>query len=96
MRNAAIEPWAWPDRIEFEDNDISAEVQARCYEAFFSVFWEEDWVAGVFFWKWSRRNYKPEAYAARQSRRRRDVSPIDFSPKAPALAVVQEWFSESD
>ena len=97
MRNAAIEPWAWPNRMEFEDNDVSAEVQARCYEAFFNVFWEEDWVAGVFFWKWSRRNYKPEAYATRQNRRRRrDISPIDFSPKALALAVVQEWFSESD
>lgn len=96
MRNAAIEPWAWPNGMEFEAEDISAEVQARCYEAFFKVFWKEDWVAGVFFWKWSRRNYNPEAYAARQSPRRRDLSPIDFSPKEKALKVIEQWFSECD
>lgn len=96
MRNAAIEPWAWPDRMEYKEEDVSAAVQGRCYEAFFKVFWEEDWVAGVFFWKWSRRNYKPEAFAARQRRRQRDTSPIDFSPKEPALEVVEDWFSRGD
>jgi hypothetical protein len=97
MRNAAIEPWVWPNGLEFTEQDVSEEVQARCYEAFFNVFWEEDWVTGVFFWKWSRRNYKPEAYAERlQRRRRRDLSPIDFSPKEKALEVVQNWFSASD
>lgn len=97
MRNAAIEPWAWPNGMEFSDADVSDEVQALCYEAFFNMFWKEDWVAGVFFWKWSRRNYKPEAYTQRmEQRRRRDTSPIDFSPKDKALEVVQNWFSESD
>lgn len=95
MRNAAIEPWEWPNRMDYNEADISAEVQARCYEAFFDVFWQEDWVAGVFFWKWSRQKYKPEAYNSQQ-RRRRDLSPIDFSPKEPALAVVEQYFSKKD
>lgn len=91
MRNAAIEPWAWPDNMDFDHRDISPEVQARCYEAFFQTFWEEDWVAGVFFWKWSRRNYN-----AATKRRRRDHSAIDFSPKAEALGIVSHWFAQEE
>ena len=95
MKNAAIEPWEWPNRMDFSQDDISPETQALCYEAFFQTFWEERWLAGVFFWKWSRRNYNPDQYERRLARRkRRDISPIDFSPKSEGLEVIKEWFGE--
>lgn len=100
MKDAAIEPWVWPNDIEFTDTDVSPETQALCYEAFFQTFWKEDWLAGVFLWKWSRRNYKPEAYyqgldrPGRNGQKRKDLSPIDFSPKEEGLKVIGEWFGK--
>ncbi len=97
MADAAIEPWVWPDRLDYETHDISRQTQAKCYEAFFQTFWKEKWVGGVFFWKWSRRQYYPERYAQRRRRREhKDTSPIDFSPKEEGLKVIQEWFSNTD
>jgi len=93
MRDAAIEPWLWPDRMEYETQDVSPETQALCYEAFFKTFWEEKWVAGAFIWIWSRRNYDPGRYEQRRrNRRRRDDFPIDFSPKEPGLKVIQSYY----
>src|SRR5690606_37240319 len=48
--DAAIEPWVWPS--ERKEVELSEDVQARCYEAFFETAWKKEWLAGVFFWKW--------------------------------------------
>ena len=48
--DAAIEPWVWPN--ERKDVQVSEEVQALCYQAFFETAWKKEWLAGVFFWKW--------------------------------------------
>ena len=48
--DAAIEPWVWPN--ERKETELSEEIQAICYEAFFETAWKESWMAGVFFWKW--------------------------------------------
>lgn len=48
--DAAEEPWVWPN--ERKDVELSEEMQAMCYEAFFETAWKESWMAGVFFWKW--------------------------------------------
>ncbi|MEO8219116.1 MAG: glycoside hydrolase TIM-barrel-like domain-containing protein, partial [Acidobacteriota bacterium] len=47
--DAAIEPWQWPKRLDLSSDP---ETQARCYEAFFRVFWKRPWFAGAYFWKW--------------------------------------------
>lgn len=48
--DAAIEPWVWPN--ERKKVELSEEVQALCYQAFFETVWEKPWMSGVFFWKW--------------------------------------------
>lgn len=48
--DAAKEPWVWPN--ERREAELSEEMQALCYEAFFETAWKESWMAGVFFWKW--------------------------------------------
>ncbi|MEP0712007.1 MAG: hypothetical protein ABJC55_08795, partial [Algoriphagus sp.] len=48
--DAAKEPWVWPS--ERKETELSEEMQALCYEAFFETAWKESWMAGVFFWKW--------------------------------------------
>ncbi|MDR7131377.1 hypothetical protein J2X69_003741 [Algoriphagus sp. 4150] len=48
--DAAIEPWVWPN--ERKETELSEEMQALCYEAFFETAWQKSWMAGVFFWKW--------------------------------------------
>ncbi|MCE7053248.1 hypothetical protein LZF95_01080 [Algoriphagus sp. AGSA1] len=48
--DAAKEPWIWPN--ERKETELSEEMQALCYEAFFQTAWKKNWMAGVFFWKW--------------------------------------------
>ncbi len=48
--DAAVEPWVWPDQRK--EIELSEEVQAKCYQAFFETAWLKPWMAGVFFWKW--------------------------------------------
>lgn len=48
--DAAVEPWVWPN--ERKNSELSEEVQALCYQAFFETAWKKDWLAGVYFWKW--------------------------------------------
>jgi hypothetical protein len=35
------------------EGNADVEIQARCYEAFFETVWQEDWFAGVYWWKWN-------------------------------------------
>ncbi|WP_194774782.1 glycoside hydrolase family 113 [Pararhodonellum marinum] len=48
--DAAQEPWIWPN--ERKTAEISEEIQALCYRAFFESVWPKPWLAGVYFWKW--------------------------------------------
>jgi hypothetical protein len=74
--DAAIEPWVWPN--ERKEIQLSEEVQALCYRAFFETAWQKPWMAGVFFWKWY-----PNAHG-------RDP---DFTPQGKAAeAVMAEYF----
>ncbi|MEO0377098.1 MAG: hypothetical protein AAF329_21280, partial [Cyanobacteria bacterium P01_A01_bin.17] len=54
--DAAIEPWRWPDSSELNPKDSATKAglltQANCYEAFFQTFWEQEWFAGAYWWKW--------------------------------------------
>jgi hypothetical protein len=75
--DAAREPWIWPS--ERKEVELSENIQALCYEAFFETAWEKSWMAGVFFWKW----YPDGRY--------RDP---DFTPQGKkAEQVMQKYFS---
>jgi hypothetical protein len=56
--DAAVQPWVWPN--ERKETELSQEVQALCYEAFFQTAWKKDWLAGVFFWKWYPQRHDRE------------------------------------
>ncbi len=49
--DAAIKPWEWMRSTE-TPNTTELQTQANCYEAFLQVFWEKEWFAGAYFWKW--------------------------------------------
>lgn len=75
--DAAEEPWVWPS--DRKDVELSEDIQALCYEAFFETAWKKSWMAGVFFWKWY-----PDA-------RFRDP---DFTPQGKkALEIMTKYFN---
>ena len=89
-KDAAIRPWEWEQRGDIPKDLISHKTQAYCYEAFFQTFWKEDWMAGVFLWKWTPENYgQPFDYR----KRKRPPSPISFTPKPEGLKVIREWYA---
>ena len=69
--DAAVSPWVWPN--ERKGAEISEEVQAKCYHAFFENVWKKDWLAGVYFWKWYPQVRESE---------------IDFTPQGKEAAAV--------
>jgi len=77
--DAAIEPWVWPN--ERKEIQLSEEIQALCYEAFFETAWQRSWMAGVFFWKWYPNRHDREP---------------DFTPQGKeAELVMTKYFSKS-
>jgi hypothetical protein len=76
--DAAIEPWRWPGKEE----EISMQTQADCYRAFFHKVWSQDWIAGVYFWKWYPHPPK-------------HLTAGDFTPQGkPAEEVLKDWFGK--
>lgn len=69
--DAAVSPWIWPH--ERKGVEVSEQVQAMCYQAFFDNVWKRDWLAGVYFWKWY-----PQVRG----------SEIDFTPQGKEAAEV--------
>jgi hypothetical protein len=49
-RDAAVEPWLWPDGMS--DVAYSEEEQARALEASLDAFLPEEWFAGFFVWRY--------------------------------------------
>ena len=48
VESGAIEPWEWTTLTTLVFDRLSVTTQANAYEAFFNVFWEEDWFEGVY------------------------------------------------
>lgn len=83
--DTAIRPWEWPGRWVPQADAADLQTQATCYEAFFQTFWEREWCAGVYFWKWFP-GLKTRALAAKR----------DFTPQnKPAEQVMAKWFGRS-
>jgi hypothetical protein len=59
------------------------QAQVNAYQAFFEVFWEQDWFAGVFFWQWYLHH--EQAGGLKNS---------DFTPQnKPASDLMKFWFA---
>jgi len=83
--DTAIEPWEWPHRSAREASEMDLRTQANCYEAFFEIFWKEEWCAGAYFWKWFPKLSHRDTYRGR-----------DFTPQLkPAETVLAKWYSGS-
>ncbi|MFQ5651942.1 MAG: glycoside hydrolase TIM-barrel-like domain-containing protein [bacterium] len=80
--DAAIKPWEWPRRSSQAANKSDLQTQANCYEAFFRTFWNKEWCAGAYFWKWFPKLSHARSYRGR-----------DFTPQhKPAEVVMAKWY----
>jgi hypothetical protein len=78
--DAAVRPWEWPH--ERMSGRVDTAAQANAYQAFFEVFWDRDWVAGAYFWKWY-----PALPGTAVGR------PYDFTPQGkPAEEILARWY----
>jgi len=75
---AAATPWIAGSHIP------NCELQARCYEAVFLVFSDEDWFRGAFWWNWF-----PWSDAG-------GCCDLDFTPQnKPAESVLSDYYALS-
>lgn len=75
-------PWEWLDHRRMEDYPVDMPLQAAAYEAFFRTFWQEEWFAGSYVWKWHPAAEIPQG-----------VSNPEFSPQGkPAARVMRRWY----
>ena len=101
---AATEPWVWPQDLS-EGVEISDATQSRCYEALFESLWHEEWISGIFIWKWFHSTHGHqdfEAYFAERHERRkqwaikqgRKLRPqVYFTPQhTEAIDVLTDWY----
>lgn len=80
--DAAIEPWAWPDRMTIVTS-VDEATQRVCYEALFETFWTRRWLRGMFIWKWYP-SLQPDGSVRRH---------LDFTPQhKPAEQVLTDWY----
>ena len=77
---AGKEPW----RYDRSMNQVNLEAQVNTTKALFETFWEEDWFAGGFVWKWFIRHD--------------DVGGEDnsqFTPQnKPAEAIIRQYYKK--
>ncbi len=82
--DTAIRPWEWPNRSSTPATAAELQTQANCYEAFFKTFWNQEWCAGAYFWKWFPK----------LSERKSGNPGRDFTPQnKPAERVMARWFA---
>lgn len=93
-KDAAIEPWLWPQNIDREQRKAiySEKTQAMCYEAMFQTVWNEPWLAGIYLWKWYP-HFSQIRNRGGQSEDRKNYFDIDFTPQnKEAEKVMQKWY----
>ncbi len=74
----------WKDpHAEVNGRSFNAEGQRRCYEAVMKGLQDQDWCAGILWWKWP-------SYLAYGLRNKTGFAPYHH----PAEKVVKKWFSQ--
>ena len=72
----------WELERGIESRNINQQAQANCYEALFSTFHHEDWLAGSFLWKWFPNMRGHEGYPER-----------DYTPQGKTgEETVRKWY----
>ncbi|MGI9543542.1 MAG: glycoside hydrolase family 113, partial [Cyclobacteriaceae bacterium] len=75
-------PWLNPHE-EILDRAFNEEHQARCYKIVFDAIQDQDWIKGIYWWKW------PTTLQNISAEDRRFV-PYDKT----AERVIDEWFEK--
>jgi hypothetical protein len=79
-RETYREPWVWPE--DMGDVPPDDAMQALLFDVTFAAYWDEEWFAGLFVWKFL-------ADPADDSQE----PPFGFSPRLkPAQSVIESWF----
>ena len=74
------EPW----KSDRSMNSINMEAQTNTTKALFDTFWQEDWFAGGFIWKWFRNHEKSGGKNNTQ-----------FTPQnKPVEAIIESYFKQ--
>lgn len=81
----AMSPSAWEGA-----GGYSPWEQANYLEAVLSLFWDEPWWAGIYWWKWDEQNHRP----AFSSDPAGDKGFTVYGK--PAAEVMKKWFGRSD
>ncbi len=73
-------PWINPHK-DADEQDYSEDAQKRCYSIMQQAMADEDWIKGVYFWKWPSYMQYSDEYNK------------DFTPCGKeAEAVIKNWF----
>ena len=72
----------WELEKKVRSLNINEQAQANAFEAFYQVFWNEEFWAGGFIWKWFPEGKGGEGYIER-----------DYTPQnKSSLEIVRKWF----
>ncbi len=84
VSGTAITPWEWPRVLFGLFQKVSTQTQAECFAAFFEVFWEKEWFAGAYVWKWSANHENAGG-----------KNDLDFTPQnKPAENILAKGFGQ--
>lgn len=76
----------WELEKNVKSRPINEKAQAMALDALYSCFWEEEFWAGGFMWKWFPNNRGHEGYFER-----------DYTPQGKlSEKTIQKWFAEKD
>ncbi len=73
----------WEIEAAPENKDVNLLAQQNAYEALFNVFWNKDWFAGGFLWKWYSNDSKIGG-----------IKNSDYTPQnKPSEKIIKKWYS---
>ncbi len=72
----------WLNEKKLAELPLNERAQANAYEAFYKAFWDQDWVAGGFLWRWYCYRSKYDTWQDK-----------DYTPqRKPAEQIVRECY----
>lgn len=74
----------WEIESTADDQNVNLKAQENGYNAIFKCFWDQEWFAGGFIWKWKH----PDSKAGGKNK-------SDYSPQnKPVEKLIQKWFAK--
>lgn len=84
-KGAAMEPWAYPETVEADEQE-----QANYYQAFFEAFQDCSWLSGLFWWWWDNPSTGDFSMSREEGHNRHAIS---YTPQGKAAEeVIRRYF----